>query len=401
MNKYLFFLITLLWSHLCISYDVTDDLKLHGFFTQSAVYTSANNMYGDSEDSVSTEFAEAGLNAYYSAFDKLSFSVQALYRNAGKVDNDTVDIDYAFLDLTLSEYDWGEYGIRLGRIKNPLGLYNETRDVAFTTPSIILPQGIYYDRSRSLLLSADGAQFYLRHRLDDDDVSFKLNYGKPRNDNDELLKAVIPYPTPIIPVYPLGDLETSSSDLAVIGQISYERNGGETIYAFSYADVSLKYDPESYDLFTAGTTDFKLYIFSAQYNGEKFSLTAEYLYQDNDFNDFGPLYPDADSTTESWYLQAGYRLKPNWQVYARYDENYLDKDDRNGKANDLIARPRHIAFSRDTMIGVRWDLNPSIMLRAEYHNINGTSWLTSADNPDRSKTERYWDLFALQLSLRF
>ncbi|MCU7799562.1 MAG: hypothetical protein KZQ70_05300 [gamma proteobacterium symbiont of Lucinoma myriamae] len=53
------------------------------------------------------------------------------------------------------------------------------------------------------------------------------------------------------------------------------------------------------------------------------------------------------------------------------------------------------------MLGVRWDVNSSVMVRAEYHNINGTSWLTSEDNPDRSKTKRYWDLFALQLSLRF
>ena len=401
MNKYLFFLITLLWSHLCISYDVTDDLKLHGFFTQNAIHTSANNMYGDSENSVSTEFAEAGLNAYYSAFDKLSFSVQALYRNAGDVDNDTVDIDYAFLDLTLNEYDWGEYGIRLGRIKNPMGLYNETRDVAFTTPSIILPQGIYYDRSRSLLLSSDGAQFYLRHRLDDDDVLFKLNYGKARNDNDELLKAVIPYPTPIIPIYPEGDLEASSSSPSVVAQITYEKNGGEMIYSFSFADVSLEYDPKGLEPFTDGTTDFKLYTLSAQYNGEKFSLTGEYLYQNNDFTGFGPLYPDLHTNSESWYLQAGYRVKYNWKVYGRYDENYVNSDEKNGKQNDLIGLPRHKGFSKDIMIGVRWDLNPSIMLRAEYHNINGTSWLTSADNPDRSKTERYWDLFALQLSLRF
>ena len=392
---------TLFVSHVCAAYDVTDNLKLHGFFTQNAIHSSNNNMYGDSKNSVSTDFTEAGLNVFYSPWDKLSFSFQGLYRNAGEVDNDTLDVDYAFADFTLGEYDQGRYGLRIGRIKNPLGLYNETRDVAFTTPSIILPQGIYYDRSRSLLLSLDGGQFYFAHLTDNGDISVKINYGKPRNDNDELLNAIIPYPTSTIPFYPSGDLESSSSDLAVIGQISYERNGGETIYAFSFADVSLKYDPEAYDRFTAGTTDFRLYIFSAQYNGEKFILTGEYLYQENDFKDFGPYYPDADPSSESWYLQAGYRLKPNWQIYARYDENYLNKDDRNGKQNDAIGAPRHIGFSKDAMLGVRWDINPSVMLRAEYHNINGTSWLTSADNPDRSETEQYWDLFALQLSLRF
>ncbi len=401
MNKCLLFLNILFLSLSCMAYDMTENLKVHGFFTQNAINTSANNMYGDSEGSVSTDFTEAGVNIFYTPWEKLSFSFQGLYRDAGEIDNNKLDVDYAFADVTLNTYEQGRYGLRLGRIKNPLGLYNETRDVAFTTPSIILPQGIYYDRSRSLLVSSDGAQFYLGHRMDNADLSLKLNYGKPRNDNDELLNAVIPYPTSIIPIYPQGDLDSSSSDHAILGQMLYERNGGELIYAFSFADVTLTYDPEKNDLFTAGTTDFRLYILSAQYNGEKFSLTGEYLYQLNDFKGFGPFYPDADPDSESWYMQAGYRIKPNWQVYARYDESYLNTDDRKGKQNDVIGLPRHQSFSKDAMIGIRWDINPSIMIRAEYHNVNGSTWLTSADNPDRSETKQYWDIFALQLSLRF
>jgi len=176
MNKFLFFLITLLNSSFCFSYDVTEDLQLHGFFTQNAINTSGNNMYGDSKNSVSTDYSEAGLNAYYTPFEKVSFSMQVLYRNAGEVDNDKVDIDYAFVDFNLNEYESGDYGLRLGRVKNPLGLYNETRDVAFTTPSIILPQGIYYDRSRALLRATDGAEFHLHQRFNSDDISFKLIY---------------------------------------------------------------------------------------------------------------------------------------------------------------------------------------------------------------------------------
>ena len=401
MNKPLLFMIMLLSFQLVDAYELADNLKLHGFLTQNAIHTSANNMYGNSEHSVSTDYTEAGVNVFYSPWEKFSFSLQGLYRNAGKVDVDTVDIDYAFIDFKLNEYDQGRNGIRLGRIKNPLGLFNETRDVAFTTPSIILPQSIYYDRSRSLLLSSDGGQFYWEHFNDNSDLTLKLLVGKARNDNDELLNAIIPYPTAFIPLAPEGELEPSSSDLSFLGQIVYERNAGEYVLAFSYADVSLDYDPKRGELFTAGTTDFDLYILSAQYNGEKLSLTGEYLYQKNNFRNFGPLYPDVEPTSESWYLQGGYRVKPNWQVYVRYDESYLNKDDRAGKSNDLIGVPRHIGFSRDIMAGLRWDISPSIMLRAEYHNINGTAWLTSADNPDRTETERYWDLFALQLSLRF
>jgi hypothetical protein len=41
-----------------------------------------------------------------------------------------------------------------------LGLYNETRDVPFTHPGIFLPQVVYFDRVRNLVLSTDGAMLY-------------------------------------------------------------------------------------------------------------------------------------------------------------------------------------------------------------------------------------------------
>jgi hypothetical protein len=46
--------------------------------------------------------------------------------------------------------------MRVGRIKTAYGLYNTTRDVPFTRPSIVLPQSIYFERTRNLTVSADG-----------------------------------------------------------------------------------------------------------------------------------------------------------------------------------------------------------------------------------------------------
>ena len=404
MNKFILFLIGLFLSHSVTAYELAEDLQVHGFFTQNAVSTSGNNMYGKSDNSISTDFTEAGLNLFYKPFENISFSFQGLYRNAGNVDNDTVDIDYAFVDFNLKNYKSGRYGLRLGRVKNPFGLYNETRDVAFTTPSIILPQGIYFDGSRSLLLSSDGMQFYWEHILNNGDFNFRLNYGNTRNDNDEILYSVIPN-SPLsngLPA-PRGDLESIGSDPAFLAYMSYELNGGEYVYAFSYADVKLYYDPKAFDYYQNGTTEFKRFVLSAQYNGEKWSVMGEFSQQDNKFKNFNTvLFPDLDSTSESWYLQVGYRFQPKWQLYGRYDETYKDKDNRNGKGlMERTGLPDHIVFSKDIMMGIRWDVNSSMMVRAEYHNINGSSWLTSADNPVIKDTEQYWDLFIMQLSFRF
>ena len=80
----------------------------------------------------------------------LQFSVQGLSRTAGEGSPGNIRLDYGFIDYTFSNQENSQFGIRLGRMKNPLGFYNDTRDVPFTRPSILLPQSIYFDRTRKL-----------------------------------------------------------------------------------------------------------------------------------------------------------------------------------------------------------------------------------------------------------
>ena len=52
-------------------------------------------------------------------------------------------------------------------------------------------------------------------------------------------------------------------------------------------------------------------------------------------------------------------------------------------------------------MGLRWDVNHHLMLRAEYHRVHGTYSLPLADNPDLSQTEGNWDMFALLVTVHF
>jgi hypothetical protein len=373
------------------AYDLSDKAQIHGFLTQNAIHTTANQAYGKSENRISHSFTEAGINLGYQPLERLSFSAQGLFRQAGELDSGSLTLDYGLADLSLYQHPRGRLGIRMGRIKNPLGLYNETRDVAFTTPTIILPHGIYFDRSRSLFLSSDGGQLYFNHNIGTGWLSGKFNYGKIRNDNDEIRDAVLP----------LGATGEMCTDTDFAGQLIYGINSGEYLAAVSYADVTLSYDPGPMDNYYNGTVHFYPMIFSAQYNGDRISLTGEYLYQKNEFLDLGPYTPDGKSVSESWYLQAAYRFNYNWQILGRYGEHYLDRDSKNGDAFKLMGLPTHMGFTRDLTLALRWDVKPWMMVRGEYHRINGTSWLTTADNPDRSLTDQHHDLYALQLAFKF
>ena len=125
-------------------------LQVHGFASLTGVKTSANRFYGDSPNGT-LDAAEVGLNASYQLNSRILFAGQVLSRMAGDMYDGTPALDYALVDLTLAETDSHSLGLRLGRLKNPIGLYNETRDVPFTRPSIFLPQVVYFDKVRNLM----------------------------------------------------------------------------------------------------------------------------------------------------------------------------------------------------------------------------------------------------------
>jgi hypothetical protein len=373
-----------------------DDIQVHGFLTQGFFHTSDNNVYGQSDDGISPGLTEMGLNVNYQPWGRLRFAAQGLYRRAGDVDNGSLRLDYGLADLTLFEHDSGKIGLRGGRIKIPFGLYNETRDVPFTHPTILLPQGIYFDRSRSLLLSADGGSFYAEQRTGFGDFAFKFNVGMPSRDLSEIKTVVLGTQDA------QGSFETKP---AIATQLSYELNGGEYMLAISYMDLEFDYistpneKQRKLQPLLNSTTHIQPLMFSAQYNGEKFTLTGEYEFRWNTFGNFAPQ--GGKFISESWYVEGSYRILPQLQATVRYDMVSIDKDDRGGDGALRLGFPRHVAYAKDWVFGLRWDITSSWMVRADYHRVHGTAWLPQADNIDPDKTVQDWDLYGLQLSFRF
>ncbi len=372
------------------SFEPLDDFQIHGFASQGYFLTTANNIYGQSSKHRGTlGLTETGINVSFRPLDNIRVAAQGIYRHAGDV-SEEAGIDFALIDWTIIDSYSLRMGLRLGRIKNPFGFYNETRDVAFTRPSITLP-GINYERSRNLLLSTDGAQIYVDKTLNIGYFSFQLNAGELGDDLDELEIAILTFDAP-------GHLENMPSYITKIG---YESISGATRLAFSYANADMEYKPSGLgDFFDNGDLDFEQFILSAQQRFGDITLTGEYLRQENTFKNFGPFYPDASPVTESYYLQGDYYFTNRVKGYARYDALFLDKDNRNGRTS-VPNSLRSAAFTKDYMLGLEWSPSSQWMIQAEYHRLNGTAILSFADNPDRLATKKHWSLFALQVSYRF
>ncbi|CAH1906062.1 conserved exported hypothetical protein [Candidatus Nitrotoga sp. HW29] len=385
--------VLLLWTTVAHAVNLMgNDIQLHGFLTQGVVTTSDNNFLGQSHNKASTDFREIGVNASLRATTDVQVSAGLLSHKAGATDNGEIRLDYGFIDWTISSNEQGRSGVRLGRVKNSYGLYNKTRDVAFTRPSVLLPQSIYFERSRNLTLAGDGAEFYFDRNYEAGNLFVTFALGKPQIGSEASKVA-------LVGLLPNGRFEPK---VAQISQVMYEGDGGKYRLGYTALRYDTHYNPGAKDVLQAGQLKSTVQILSAQYNAENWSLTSEYALRPISTRNFGPNAPDSTTHGESYYIQGSYRLAPKWEALLRYDVLYTDSKDRDGQAYAAAThRPGFSRFSKDWTTGVRFDLTPELMLRAEYHHVDGTAYLPVQDNPDPRTLERRWDMFMLLGSFRF
>jgi hypothetical protein len=379
------------WESSKAEFSLPESVQAHGFASLGYFNTTDNNYFGNTkDDSGDLDFWELGINGSWRVLANLQLSMQVVSRKAGKTDDGKPRIDYGFLDYSfISDVD-DLWGIRLGRVINPFGLYNDTRDMPFTRPSILLPQSIYFDANRQFALSGDGGQVYGERRSRFGDLFLQVNVFRPRVDDPDLIDV-------IGGSFP-GEMESEPS---WAGRLVYEKDAGKLRLAISTAQLNTKFAPATQDsALKAGSFGFEPIVFSAQYNSERWSLTGEYALRRSEFSDFGELRPDADFTGESYYIQGTYGFIPRWEAVLRYDVLYWDRDDRGGKKFEaLTGLPAHRRFAKDWTLGLRWDVIPAFMLRLEYHNVNGTGWLSNLENTEGWM--QHWDLFAILAAFRF
>lgn len=375
-----------------------DDLSVNGFITQGFFYSDDNNIYGSSTDG-SLDFRELAVNARYRIRPDLHIAAQVMSRRAGAVDDGSPQLDYGLLDYRFSDKADAQYGVRLGRLKIPFGFYNETRDVAFTRPSVILPQSLYFDQARDLELSMDGAGFYGSQDIGTGRLDLDLVFGMPRHDKN-VEYAYLSFDAS-------GEFDDSEG---VMFRSIYNTEGNRWRFGLTLAEFRLGYAPRPGNSFPADLQEFNagdlkvdLAVGSVQYNTEKWTFTSEYMWQNIDWRELGGVFTVRPETEiESYYLQAQYRFARNWDLILRYDVLYLDKDDRNGTVNAaLFNKAPYNFFAKDVTLGIGWKPDPAWLLRAEYHYIDGAGWLPEQDNRDASQVKRYWNLFALQATYRF
>ncbi|QEP42182.1 hypothetical protein D5085_02930 [Ectothiorhodospiraceae bacterium BW-2] len=397
--------------------------QIHGFASQGYIKSSDNNYLVESEEG-DAAFNELGINLSTAIGDQGRIGMQLFSRDLGEIGNNDINLDWAYFDYSFRQ----QLGVRLGRLKSPLGLYNEIQDYDLLRSSILLPQSVYNLTWRESMVAIDGGALYGNITLGDSgqggDIDYQLFGGITRieedggiakmlldNDGITLKEATVngiygaslKWNTPLAGL--LVGLSGMRVDLTFDGEMSSAAVTGDPAAAAlppTHIEVKLP--------------QLLISVLSLQYNYNDLTLTAEYGRQrDEEPNNSTlnlpemlqspPIHlssPGRDSA--GYYLQASYRLNDSIEIGSYYSMHYFDRRDKSGSEFVADGEPDYFGWSRDIALSTRYDITPYWSIKAEAHRINGGSYLFHNDNRNTQgevDIAENWQLYLLKTSVSF
>ena len=113
-------------------------LSLNGFGSWAAGYTN-RNAYQTGSVPGRWDNAEFALDVAAHPDERLAIAAQVFFRNGGEAGEMTGRVDWAFASWRFSD----AVTLRVGKVKQPFGIYGEIYDVGTLRPFQSLPAGIY------------------------------------------------------------------------------------------------------------------------------------------------------------------------------------------------------------------------------------------------------------------
>jgi hypothetical protein len=396
-----------------------DQIDVHGYISQGYVYTGDVNFLNMNTRKGTYELNEAAINFSTDITDRLRGGVQFLSRDMGKVGNNVVMLDWAYAD-----YHWKDaLGIRIGKIKTPLAMYNEVRDVDALRTFVLLPQSVYDENLRDFSFAFQGAALYgniFMGSMGDIDYmayagTFNIadpNTGFWKNSFLALAELAEPFMTAenaVITKQTLVDPGVTADYIwGGSGYWSLPIEGLRMGGCYLYGKLTMASDIAFHRQVTQSTGSvfneilqlnfssdiaIKDYTLSGEYTWNNLTLTGEY--QHRTYIAHIPMMGfkvDAEYMLSGYYGQAVYRLL-DWLEIGSYYSIYDDTD------SQLPDEPEWYYTQNDLCAAVRMDITPNWLIKLEAHQIEGAGLVMSFENPQGRK--KNWNLAAIKSSVSF
>jgi len=368
-------------------------VEVHGFVSQGAIKSTANNYLADSKRG-SFEFSEVGINFTKSMTDELRVGMQLYMRDLGPVGNYTPHFDWFYLDYRF--WDW--LGIRAGRTKLPFGLYNENSDIDSARVPILLPQSVYPITSRDYLLAQTGVEVYgrvpldaagsLEYRAYGGTIYFDITPAQaatiPRVNVPYLIGGRLMWQTPLEGLQAGGSLQALRLDL--------DYSPPAALIANLQMAGQL---PANYRAPFGVKLPAVLAVGSVEYQAGDLLVAAEYSrWHVITESPYPVIVPNSDVVSERGYVMTSYRVLPWLSPGVYYSVLFKNVDNRTA-TRDL--------YQHDVAATLRFDLNDHWLVKLEGHYLNGTGALSSGlnDNKPTGTLTKDWGLFLVKTTAYF
>lgn len=359
------------------------NLEAHGFASFGYLRSWGNDWLGPTRGGT-TEFWESAVNTIARPTDRLRLGAQLFVRDLGNHDNGRMQLDWAYAD-----WRWHDaLGLQVGRVKLPLGLFNETLDVDAARTAIFLPPCVYVLRSRDLYVSTDGGKLYgMTHLGDAGRLEYALFGGAKRIDPKAGFAT-------FMSEQGLGDsIDSIGSRWLAGGMIHWAtpvqglgfRLSGLDLHKFAICGSSATR--------MSTTTEVENYYIgfaSVIYETSAITWAAEYSRLrgrgDTRIDPMGIVRPLIDNA-DGAYVNATWHCQPWLEFYAAGEGAWSDAVDRNA--------PR----SYTAVLAV--NLNPlrNWSLKAEFRDVHGNK--SAVNYERRGDLEGHWQVFALKTTVDF
>jgi hypothetical protein len=342
------------------------EIQFHGFASQGFVHTDNNNwLTMETSDFGSGEFTDFGVNASSQLTDKFRVGAQLYDRNLGGLGKWYPELDWGYAQYKFKPW----FGVRGGRVKTVLGLYNDTQDLDFLHPWALLPQSIYSIDVRDFTIAHDGGDLFGDIRLGGKlgtlsytaygghhSVSSRSGYGYLLKSDDITFGHIngLQYG---------GDLRWETPLKGLLVGASRENQAYTSVYT-----VNLPSGP--FPVRGSDNADWANQFYG-QYSWKKLLLDAEFR---RAWDDEGVKnVSEFQLNIHAWYIGGAYRIVKRVQLASYYSHYWIGFP----LADIEPAGTGHIY---DKVITGRVDINRFFSLKIEGHFMAGVG--LPADYPD-------------------
>jgi hypothetical protein len=340
------------------SFKVGDfEVQMHGSIQQGFVWSDENNFLTMPTTEGSGEMTDGAFNFSSQITKKLRVGAQLYSRNIGDLGNGGVQMDWGFADYRFHK----SFGVRGGKIKTALGLFNDTQDMEFLHTWALLPQGVYPLDLRAVTIAHVGADVYGAIGLKQaGSLSYTAHYGSIPDDlSGGYRYGLVDGGTQLD-----GAIETKGfgADVRWTAPIEGLTIGYSLMSSRADTKVMIRVAPTVTIPVEVDVTPWRRQAYFADFQRGAVRISGE-LRDDVRGHKFTPqVAANTETDSRGWFVSGAYRLSDRFE-FGSYYTNYVAD-----RAQDSALPTNHTS---DIAVAARVDVNRFWHVKIEGHFVDG------------------------------